>query len=1023
MNSVTSLLITLSCEVALVVGVGLVAERLLPAVRHRRRLWCAVLIGVGLLAAVELAGLRVVVRRWASLGSLGTPRPSEPRWVITEVTGTARPMEVGSSYSVQKPSEPIDLPAPSHWPSLLVASWLFGTVTIWLRSGYQRWKLQRVVRQSCRWEVSPAREIARQLGLDPERIQLCEAAGFLGPVAFGVFRPTVLLPCGFVHRYGDLELKVLLAHELAHLAARDPLWLAISDFLSGLLWWHPAVWWSRRRLRATSEAAADDASSLIPGGRIALAEALVAFGNQLAGETSPAGFGVGGLKSDLATRVTRLLTAPVRASSRLMTRATVAGTVSALLAIAMAPWPGEGAQPVVTTALESIGSLASKPPRATKVTAEAKSESGRSASRVPGFEPSPSDSDRQPPSPRESLQSRESKPAIGGNQVSPEVDSMPPTSLEEVIVPRFEIAEGPLQDLAQRLQQTLRDADPHKRNLRITVANQDLRIGLPMLQLDPVPAAILLEDVAKTCTVPVEWALHDNEIVFRKIASGKWPMHTQSYHVGSMKLLAHIRGRLEKAGETPSDKNIQNEVRAFLSEHGAVFPKTIDLAPGAPDLAAQEEVTGEQDERACFLSRDGGTLFVRTSIPDQKRIHLALLEYAASTMPPTQTPVLTNALGAVSTKAKPADLGLIEQALVPMLQHTLSTGKQGASFVDSLLGAVSDSTLSPPLAVPAKPVAPGDTSAEPRRLEVQIRLAEVRESKVRGLGLDWIFGNSTNQETKVDATWAKEREPLAAILLDHRFRVDQAQTVGEQVELTPEQSKALLRSLQMDGFTVTSVDLLTMPKILTQLGRKARVDHTQTRSVFVGPTELGDKRNKASMRYGTSTVKTGPLVEFLPTLDGDSVRLQVTATVTEFLGYDDPTDRDGKAVATVTTPSKGAVALPHFRIRRAMADATCSLGGTVVIRGPLVTEMVRTKDQVPLLGDVPVLGRFFRSESSNTHQNRLYIFLTPEEVDMTNPQVPPPVIRPQVNRINTVNDLLADPQFRTVIDKLNNASK
>jgi hypothetical protein len=35
-------------------------------------------------------------------------------------------------------------------------------------------------------------------------------------------------------RHGDLELKVLLAHELAHLAARDPLWLAISDVLAGL---------------------------------------------------------------------------------------------------------------------------------------------------------------------------------------------------------------------------------------------------------------------------------------------------------------------------------------------------------------------------------------------------------------------------------------------------------------------------------------------------------------------------------------------------------------------------------------------------------------------------------------------------------------------------------------------------------------------------------------------------------------------------------------------------------------------
>jgi type II secretory pathway component HofQ len=59
------------------------------------------------------------------------------------------------------------------------------------------------------------------------------------------------------------------------------------------------------------------------------------------------------------------------------------------------------------------------------------------------------------------------------------------------------------------------------------------------------------------------------------------------------------------------------------------------------------------------------------------------------------------------------------------------------------------------------------------------------------------------------------------------------------------------------------------------------------------------------------------------------------------------------------------------------------MGGTVVLRGPLVTETVRTKDQLPLLGDVPLLGRFFRSEFSRTNQNRLYVFLTPVEVDST----------------------------------------
>ena len=112
MNPLISLLITLTCEVALVVGVGFVAERLLHSVRDRRRLWCAVLIGVGLLAAVELAGLRVEVRRWASLGLLGTPRPSEPRWVVTGGIGAVRRMVIEPSYSAQEASTPTDLPAP-----------------------------------------------------------------------------------------------------------------------------------------------------------------------------------------------------------------------------------------------------------------------------------------------------------------------------------------------------------------------------------------------------------------------------------------------------------------------------------------------------------------------------------------------------------------------------------------------------------------------------------------------------------------------------------------------------------------------------------------------------------------------------------------------------------------------------------------------------------------------------------------------------------------------------------------------
>ena len=50
--------------------------------------------------------------------------------------------------------------------------------------------------------------------------------------------------------------------------------------------------------------------------------------------------------------------------------------------------------------------------------------------------------------------------------------------------------------------------------------------------------------------------------------------------------------------------------------------------------------------------------------------------------------------------------------------------------------------------------------------------------------------------------------------------------------------------------------------------------------------------------------------------------------------------------------------------------------------GGLITENVtKVKDEVPMLGDIPLLGRFFRSESSSTSKQNLMIFVTPTIID------------------------------------------
>jgi general secretion pathway protein D len=53
-----------------------------------------------------------------------------------------------------------------------------------------------------------------------------------------------------------------------------------------------------------------------------------------------------------------------------------------------------------------------------------------------------------------------------------------------------------------------------------------------------------------------------------------------------------------------------------------------------------------------------------------------------------------------------------------------------------------------------------------------------------------------------------------------------------------------------------------------------------------------------------------------------------------------------------------------------------------VVLGGLLSETVTTvKDQVPMLGDQPLVGRLFRSESKNTNKKNLLIFVTPLLID------------------------------------------
>ncbi len=226
--------------------------------------------------------------------------------------------------------------------------------------------------------------------------------------------------------------------------------------------------------------------------------------------------------------------------------------------------------------------------------------------------------------------------------------------------------------------------------------------------------------------------------------------------------------------------------------------------------------------------------------------------------------------------------------------------------------------------------------------------------------------------------------------------------------LTDPQFKVVIRALeQRDG-----VDLLSAPKVTTLSGRQAHVEVSDVRTIATGLNNqgggggggqgggggglgggtggVGNNVNQAAINLiipGTVSQPFGPVLDVVPYVSSDDETIQMTIlpTITEFVGYDDP----GPFVPQILGLTSGSspisrtsvLPLPRLRVRMVTTSAIVWDGQTVALGGLITEDNVKSRDKVPVLGDVPVLGRLFRSENSRTVKKNLMIFVTATIVD------------------------------------------
>ncbi|HXT50015.1 MAG TPA: HEAT repeat domain-containing protein [Thermoanaerobaculia bacterium] len=177
-------------------------------------------------------------------------------------------------------------------------------------------------------------------------VRLTRAAGLPSPIALG--RAEICLPDAALAELDREQQESMLAHEVAHLARRDPAWLAIAGVVERLLFFQPLNRLARRRIQESAEYLCDDWAARRTGSGMTLAKCLVKVAEWI--DAAPEAVPLSGMaeeRSQFVSRIDRLV-ANRALSTRPAGRWVIPAAAAVVLAAAVAapgvtatdyPWP------------------------------------------------------------------------------------------------------------------------------------------------------------------------------------------------------------------------------------------------------------------------------------------------------------------------------------------------------------------------------------------------------------------------------------------------------------------------------------------------------------------------------------------------------------------------------------------------------------------------------------------------------------------------------------------------------------
>lgn len=222
-------------------------------------------------AALRAAGASAAARHMAwLLGIAALLALPVLWWLIPALQLPVLPAEVAANSVPQAGSAPAPFdsgrptpsaaPDPAGWAILLPLVYALGAATLLVRLLIGRRMLARLWSDSGPAADPALERLLSRLAFDMRLVRPVElriAWGPAVPMTWGTLAPKILLPAEACEWPAERRRLVLL-HELAHVARRDSFSRSLASLVCALYWFHPGAWLAARRMRMEQEHAADD---------------------------------------------------------------------------------------------------------------------------------------------------------------------------------------------------------------------------------------------------------------------------------------------------------------------------------------------------------------------------------------------------------------------------------------------------------------------------------------------------------------------------------------------------------------------------------------------------------------------------------------------------------------------------------------------------------------------------------------------------------------------------------------------